>query len=131
MKGFIKHPTLYNDSLAENEPEDESLPNELADFYNDYGWIQKGSNLWIRPEDEIITKVQRLQRLNHLDAKEMHSSISKTNVAKEMKTTINKGLEQKHDLKQESFREALRARKVQLLSVMVINMMDKMTGNMM
>lgn len=106
MKGFINKPALCDDLLIENEPEEDTLPNELADFYNDYGWIRTGNTLWTTPVKQITSNLQ------NLDSKDIHSSLSKTNVAKEMKTSINKGMEQKHDLKQQTYREGLRTRKV-------------------
>lgn len=115
IKGFINKPTLCDDLLGDTDSQQENLPSELADFYNDYGWIRTGNTLWSKPEEKTKSK---LQILENLKSKDIHSSLLKTNVAKEMKTSVTKGMEQKHDLKQQTFRGALRARKVQFVSLM-------------
>lgn len=64
----------------------------------------------------VPVKVEKKRKnkwiVEDIDWSDVHKDFTKTDVAKEMRGSVLKGIERKHDLKKPSEREALRARKV-------------------
>lgn len=107
---IFKNPRLSDEPLYVSEPEEEPEETDLDIFCRAMGWTRIDGVLRKKPLRK--PKSKKLGDLADLMIEDVHKSLTETDVAKEMKTSVMKDMETKQDFKQPSEREAYRARKV-------------------
>lgn len=107
---IFKNPKLSDEPLYVSDTEEKKQESDFDIFCRAMGWISIEGVL----RKKLPKKDRRPNevRLDELPSDIVHESLLATDVAAELKTSVLKGIEQKHDLKQPSEREAYRARKV-------------------
>lgn len=107
---ILKKPTLFNKPLYGND-ENESKgkgDDDLNAFFKAMGWTDLNGVLPKKPEK----KTKKGWQIEDIDLNDVHKDLTKTDVEKEMRSSVLKGIEIKKDLKVLSEREAHRQRKV-------------------
>lgn len=112
---ILKNPNLFNKPLygvEEIVPQEKKLKDiDLDEFCKAMGWTSINGVLPKRPEK----KSKRSRDNNEIDLTDVHKDFTKTDVAKEMRNSILKGIQTKREVKIPSEREAHRQRKVNLI----------------
>lgn len=106
----MKKPTLYDKPLYGNDEEKSKEKDEtdLDAFCKAMGWTNLDGVLPKKPEK----KSKRNWQINEFDLTDVHKDLVKTNVEKEMRSSILHGIQAKREVKVLTEREAHRQRKV-------------------
>lgn len=112
---ILKNPVLARRPLIDDIKETKKPTQDEIDlqaFCKAMGWTEQNGYLPRKPATEEKSSSKRRSKYDDIDLTDVHKDLTKTNVEKEMKTNILKGIETKKDVKILSEREARRARKV-------------------
>lgn len=101
---------MFNKPLYDNKSNesDKNVESDLQIFCKAFGWQLVNGIVPMKVEK----KRQNKWIVEDIDWSDVHKDFTKTNVVKEMRSCVLKGIERKHDLKKPTEREALRARRV-------------------
>lgn len=106
---ILKNPKLFNKSLYNKEETDSKEGDaDLDAFCKAMGWTCMDGVLPKKPAQ----KQKRHWELDGIDLTDVHKDFTKTNVEKEMRSCVLKGIQNKREVKVLSEREAHRQRKV-------------------
>ena len=109
---ILKKPTLFNKPLYGNDDKSkEKGDDDLDAFFKAMGWTDLNGVLPKKPEK----KTKKGWEIEDIDLNDVHKDLTKTDVAKEMRSSVLKGIQTKKDLKILSEREAHRQRKVNIV----------------
>ena len=95
-----------NDDKSKEKGDD-----DLDAFFKAMGWTDLNGVLPKKPEK----KTKKGWEIEDIDLNDVHKDLTKTDVAKEMRSSVLKGIQTKKDLKILSEREAHRQRKVNIV----------------
>lgn len=114
---IFKNPKLSDEPLYVSDAEEKPAESDFDIFCRAMGWTSVEGVLRKKPPKKPRQPGE--VRLDDLPSDIVHTSLLATDVAAELKTSVLKGIEKKHDLKQPSEREAYRARKVNCRTFLV------------
>lgn len=111
---ILKNPVLARRPLIDDVKEIKKPTQDEIDleaFCKAMGWTEQNGYLPRRPASNKKSSKRR-SKYDDIDLTDVHKDLTATNVEKEMRTSILKGIETKKDVKIPSEREARRERKV-------------------